>query len=108
MQVKPLTADEILKNIVDIIKTHLPECKVYFFGSRIGNNFREFSDFDVAVSCRGKIPAGIFFKIVDEINELHTLKKIDLVDFYNLDKEFKQIVLNKGRIIYDGSITIPA
>lgn len=104
MNKKPLSYNEIIENIVNIIKKHLPDSRLILFGSRAKHTNRENSDYDIAVIWKEKIPAQIYFAIQEELDNLYTLKTIDLIDFYNLDEDFKEIVIKEGFLIYDGTV----
>ena len=54
IRVKPLTDEEILKKIVEIVSKYLPNCRIYLFGSRAKGTARKNSDFDIAVDCGSK------------------------------------------------------
>ncbi len=106
MDKKPLSCNEILEEIVLITKKYLPDCKILLFGSRATHRNRENSDYDIAIIWKEKIPSQIYFAIQEDLDNLYTLKTIDLVDFYNLDEDFKEIVIKEGFLIYDGTDSI--
>jgi len=106
MDKKPLSHNEILESIAHITVKYLRDSKIILFGSRAGNTNRENSDYDIAIIWKEKIPAQIYFAIQEDLDNLYTLKTIDLVDFYNLDEDFKEIVIKEGFLIYDGTDSI--
>ncbi len=106
MDKKPLSCNEILEEIVLITKKYLRDCKIILFGSRARNTNRENSDYDIAIIWKEKIPAQIYFAIQEEMDNLYTLKTIELLDFYNLDEDFKEIVIKEGLLIYDGTNSV--
>ncbi len=99
IRVKPLTDEEILKKIVEIVSKYLPNCRIYLFGSRAKGTARKNSDFDIAVDCSSKIPLSVMAKIEGELEELPTLKSFDLVD---LSLIFRELVIRTGVVLYDG------
>jgi predicted nucleotidyltransferase len=104
MNKKPLSDNEIREDIINIIKKHLPDSRLILFGSRAKHTNRENSDYDIAIIWKEKIPIQIYFTIQEDLDNLYTLKTIDLVDFYNLDENFKEIVIKEGFLIYDGTL----
>ncbi|MEQ8170022.1 MAG: nucleotidyltransferase domain-containing protein [Candidatus Eremiobacterota bacterium] len=106
MDKKPLSHNEILESIAHITEKYLRDSKIILFGSRAGNTNRENSDYDIAIIWKEKIPAQIYFAIQEDLDNLYTLKTIDLVDFYNLDEDFKEIVIKEGFLLYDGTNSI--
>lgn len=94
--IKALDNDEIIKRIVGIIKYYIPEGTIYIFGSRAIGNAKENSDFDIGILSREKISFNLLGRIEDEIDELPTLKSIDIIDINRTSPEFKDIVLKDG------------
>ena len=100
--VRPLTEQEIIERVVEIVKKHLPECRLYLFGSRARGTAKETSDFDFAVECEGRVPFYKMALIIDEAEELPTLKSFDFVDLKITSPTFAQTVKKEGILLYDG------
>ena len=92
MSVKPSHKEELLK----IIHTHIPHCKVWLFGSRATGKQRSGSDIDLALDNGSIIPWSTITKILIDIDETTIPMKVDLVDLQNVDPEFKTRVLNEA------------
>jgi len=99
---KPLSVDEILAEVADIIARFLPDARIFLFGSRARGDAEQTSDFDFAIDVGSKIPLDVIARIEDEIEELHTLKSVDIVDLHRVNPAFKTIILKTGVNIYDG------
>ena len=99
---KPLSADEVLTAVSNIIARFLPDARILLFGSRARGDAEQTSDFDIAIDAGSKIPLDVIARIEDEIEELHTLKSIDIVDLNRVNPAFKTIILKTGVNIYDG------
>ena len=85
------------KKIKNIILNNLPsgEFKVFLFGSRaIGNNSK-WSDYDIGISGKRKLPISILAKIYNELEESDIPYKVDLVDFSNVSDKFKKSAMSK-------------
>lgn len=92
MKLEFYPADKLKKEILEIISKYLDlkEWRVFFFGSRVkGDNFPR-ADIDIGIEGPKEIPAEIKLKIEEEIDELPTLYKFDIVDFKTVSKEFKK------------------
>ena len=98
---KPLSADEILADATNIIAKYLPDARIFLFGSRAKGDARDTSDFDIAVDAGSKISLGVIARIKDEIDELRTLKSIDIIDLNRVNPKFKTIIRKSGVNIYD-------
>ena len=97
----PLSADEILADAANIIARHLPDARIFLFGSRAKGDATKTSDFDIAVDAGSKISLGVLARIKDEIDELRTLKSIDIIDLNRVNPEFKTIIRKSRVNIYD-------
>ncbi len=100
IEVKALTDKEIIENVISIVKKNIPDCQLFLFGSRAKGTHKESSDFDIAIK-NNKNSIQEFTKIRDLIEELDTLKKIDLIEYNDLGEEFKKIVDSQGVLIYE-------
>ena len=99
--IKPLSVDEILAEVAGIIARYLPDARIFLFGSRAKGCAGETSDFDIAIDVGSKISLGVIARIKDEIDELRTLKSIDIIDLNRINPEFKTIIRKSGVSIYD-------
>ena len=84
--------EKIIKNVLfeNIDKN---EFKVFLFWSRAIWNYRENSDYDIWIIWKKRLTFQELMKIKNKLRELPYL--IDLVDFNTVDKNFKEIALNK-------------
>ncbi|MFZ2070525.1 MAG: nucleotidyltransferase domain-containing protein [Halobacteriota archaeon] len=100
-QLKALSVDEVLTAVSTIIARYLPAARILLFGSRARDDAEPTSDFDFAIDARSKIPLEVIARIEDEIDELYTLKSIDIIDMNRVNHAFKAIILKNGVNIYD-------
>ena len=99
---KPLSADEILTGATNIIAKYLPDARIFLFGSRARGDAKQTSDFDFAIDAGSKTPLDVIARIEGKIEELHTLKSVDIVDLNRANPAFKTIILKTGVILHDG------
>lgn len=82
-----------------IINEYNPK-KIILFGSR-GKGTSSFnSDYDIAIDSN-KIDFRTKRKFLEKIDKIIGLHKIDLVYLNDVEKSFKSIILNTGKIIYE-------
>lgn len=94
---------ELIEIVIGIIKKFLrrdTNFRLYLFGSRANGNNRKFSDIDLAVESSA-MNNEWFKKVKQNILEIRTLYKIDLVDLNTVSSEFKRIVLSEANILYE-------
>ncbi len=87
---------KILSEVVKIIRKHLgEECKIFLFGSRVDGSAQERSDYDIGIMSTKDLPMRKLGKIREEIENLPTLYKIDIVDFRNVSENFYAVAMKK-------------
>lgn len=101
MRLKYYPVQKLKKEILEILEKHLDVSKyrVFFFGSRVGGIGSERSDIDVGIEGPEPIPSKIKFEIEDEIENLLTLYKIEIVDFRRVPSKFREVALQKIELI---------
>ncbi len=75
--------------------------RIYLFGSWAQGRALSVSDLDIALDIGMPISVSIMQDISDALEELPTLRKIDVVDLQAVDEEFRNRVLEHGQLIYD-------
>lgn len=92
--------NEIIKDVVDVCSRQISSGQVYLFGSRAKDIATQTDDFDFAVNADN-----LCFEnkeiILQEVEDIAGLYKIDVVFFDEIDDSFKNIITNTGRIIYE-------
>lgn len=88
---------EYREQLISIIHKHLPECKIYLFGSRATHKQKPGSDIDLALDAGEKIPYKIFIKILVDIDATTIPMKVDLVDMNSkLDPMLVDNIIREG------------
>jgi predicted nucleotidyltransferase len=80
---------EYKKKLIEIIKKHLPKCKIYLYGSRSRGDHSMGSDIDLALDTGDKIDTLIIAKIKDDIENSTIPLFTDIIDLNNISQEFK-------------------
>ncbi len=95
MKLEFYSVEKLKKEVLEIIGRYsdLNSYQVFFFGSRVrGINFPR-ADIDIGIEGPRPIPSGVFLEIQEEIENLPTLYKIDIVDFREVSEKFKKVAL---------------
>lgn len=93
-------ADKILVEITEILKKNFNPSKIILFGSRAKNINDPHADFDIAVSTE-RPSISKERKIKEEIEKVSGLYKVDIVYISSVDKEFKDIIIKTGKVLYE-------
>lgn len=94
-------SEEIVEDVINIIKQYSEVEKAVIFGSRARGDYKKTSDIDIALF-GDKLTHTINTKIFYELDELYMPYKIDLINFNTLSEENKirENILKEGVEIY--------
>lgn len=85
-----MTVKQIQASVVKIIHKYLgSSAEVYLFGSQAKGDARPTSDIDIAVEISDK-DIEKYHRIKQEVDELRTLRKIDVVNLALVSEKFKK------------------
>lgn len=93
MRIENYSAIQLKKEITDIIGKYLnvSEYRIFFFGSRVSGKGNQYSDIDIGIEGSSEIPYEIMAKIKEDVENLPTLYKIEIVDFKKVSFDFQQV-----------------
>lgn len=92
--------EEIMRQIKCIIDIYAGvNYQVLLFGSWAKGNALEVSDIDIGILGKEKLPWSLMVKILEEVEKIPTLRKIDIVDLNTKDNNFKKSVLNYAKVL---------
>ncbi len=88
---------EVIEEVKQILKRYLPKgYRIYLFGSWAKGNAEERSDIDIAILGERELDWMAFSKIKEKIEDIPTLRKIDVVDLKAVGRQFREEVLKHG------------
>jgi predicted nucleotidyltransferase len=90
----------ILEMIITTIRKHVTKkYSILLFGSWAQSVAIPASDIDIAINGPERIDSLVMARILQDIEDLPTLRKIDIVDVHAADKKFRERILNKAVVI---------
>ena len=92
--------EEILGRIVSLLKKDIKPKRVILFGSRAAEKYSPGSDFDIAVDSK-KVGVRKMRELKEKVEEVSGLHKVDIIFLESVDREFKNIILKRGKILYE-------
>ena len=90
----------IIGNIVSLIRKDIGPDRMLLFGSRVEGRHGPGSDFDIALDGK-KISVRKMRELREKLEEVSGLHKVDIIFLESVDKEFKDIILKRGKILYE-------
>lgn len=86
--------DAVIKEVTRIIKKYLPKgYRVLLFGSWARGSALGTSDIDLGILGAKEAEWSTMTKILTEVEEIRTLRRIDVVDLRSVDDRFRDHVL---------------
>ena len=92
---------EKLNKIVKIINEELNPQKIILFWSRAKNDFKNGSDIDLCILGADNTDNRKIRKLKEKIDDISGLYSVDLIFYEKIDEEFKKIILETGKVIYE-------
>jgi len=92
--------NQITEEVRRIIRKHLgPRARTFLFGSRAKGTCTDRSDYDFGIDAGAKLPLDAWERVEADVEELPTLHRIDIVDFWRVSSEFKNFALEHARAL---------
>lgn len=93
MRLEHYPLEKLKKELLTILARHLDlsRYRVFFFGSRVTGKGTDRSDIDVGIEGPEPISPVAWGEIIEEIEDIPTLYKIDMVDFAHVAKKFRGV-----------------
>ena len=86
MDLKP----QQLEQVRNILQQHVPEAKVYAFGSRVKRTAKVHSDLDLVVVGEAEIPLGRMHLLEEAFAESELPFRVDVLDWHAISAEFRE------------------
>lgn len=93
-----MKVQETIQKVAAIIRVHLGEdVRVMLFGSWATGKALSTSDIDIAILHTEKIPNELMMAIKQDIENIQTLRSIDIIDLHAVDERLRTIILKEGQ-----------
>lgn len=95
MRLEHYPLEKLKKEILEIVGRHLDTSayRIFFFGSRVSGKGTDRSDIDIGIDGSEPIPPAAWAAIQEEIENIPTLYKIDILDFRHVAPKFREVAL---------------
>ncbi|MBI2591271.1 MAG: nucleotidyltransferase domain-containing protein [Candidatus Brennerbacteria bacterium] len=93
-----MESNKIIKKTTSVIRRRLsPGYKLFLFGSFAQKKAHQTSDIDIAILGKEKVSRRTMSLILEEVDNISTLRKIEIVDLKTKNKVFKDAVLKYAK-----------
>jgi len=90
-----------LQTILEILKTHAPDCEVRAFGSRVKWTAKNYSDLDLALVGSAKLPFRKLAALQTAFEESDLPYRVDVLDWLAISPEFQKVIEQGYEVIQD-------
>lgn len=95
-----MSIEKILNKIIFIIRGYLPkDYKILLFGSWAKGNALNTSDIDIGILGKNAAPRNDMAQILEKIEDVPTLRSIDIVDLKTKSEDFRKNILKYAKIL---------
>jgi predicted nucleotidyltransferase len=92
--------NQITEAVRRIIRKHIGlQARIFLFGSRAKGTCTNRSDYDFGIDAGAKLPLDAWERVEADVEDLPTLHRIDIVDFWRVSKEFMTFALEHARAL---------
>jgi predicted nucleotidyltransferase len=95
-----LTVDEIINAVCKIILGEIKPERILLFGSQANGTATDRADIDIGIIAES-VPPKQWFHILEKVEGLSTLRKIDLVNLNNVNSDFRALAIKEGKVLYE-------
>ena len=88
--------DKHLRTIKKILAQHLPQARVFAFGSRVSGKPRKYSDLDLAIEMPQPLDLRSLRKLKDALEDSDLPICVDIVDWNQASDDFRTAVAAQG------------
>jgi len=101
MNLQHYPVEKLKEDLLAIVgsRLDLAQYRLFYFGSRVTNKGDDHSDIDIGIEGPAPVPAAILDGIREDLINLPTIYKMDLVDFASVSEDFKKVALAKIEVI---------
>ena len=98
--IQDLPLPDSIKNLITRIIEEATPDEIILFGSRARGDHRDNSEFDLAIKATS-IPRSVWTRLLLALEEEPiTLYRVDLVDFNQLNDDYRKRISTEGKLIY--------
>ena len=92
--------ENLLTQVKTILKQHVPEVEIWAFGSRVTGTAKDYSDLDLVVLGKDKLPQKQFHQLQEAFQESELPIRIDVLDWHRITPEFRKNIKKNYEVLF--------
>lgn len=98
-------APEQLAIVRLLLATHVPECEVRAFGSRVTGKAKPYSDLDLALLGPARLPIGRLAALREALEESELSIRVDVLDWHAISEAFRGVIAAQFEFLQKPGLT---
>ena len=92
--------ENLLTQVKAILKQHVPEVEIWVFGSRVTGTAKDYSDLDLVVLGKEKLPQKQYYQLQEAFQESELPIRIDVLDWHRITPEFRKNIKKNYEVLF--------
>jgi predicted nucleotidyltransferase len=98
-------APEQLAIVRRLLATHVPDCEVRAFGSRVTGKAKPYSDLDIVLLGPARLPIGRLAALREALEESALSIRVDVLDWHAISEAFRGIITAQFERLQEPDLT---
>ena len=92
--------ENLLIQVKAILKKYVPEVEVWAFGSRVTGTAKVYSDLDLVVLGKDKLPQKQYYQLLEAFQESELPIRVDVLDWHRITPEFRKNIKKYYEVLF--------
>jgi uncharacterized protein len=88
-----------MKILIGILEKHVPDCEVWAFGSRLGSDFRKYSDLDIVIKGKESLSFLRMAELRETLQQSDLAFRVDVLDWPGISEDFRKVIEKEYEVI---------
>jgi len=97
-----------LAQVQEILQRYVPDSEVRAFGSRVTGNATQYSDLDLVVVGKEKLPQKTYYRLQEAFQESELSIRVDVLDWHRINGAFREIIKDNYAVIHSPALKTDA
>ena len=92
--------ENLLIQVKAILKKYVPEVEVWAFGSRVTGTAKVYSDLDLVVLGKEKLPQKQYYQLQEAFQESELPMRVDVLDWHRITPAFRKNIKKNYEVLF--------
>jgi predicted nucleotidyltransferase len=93
-------AANLLAQVKEILKQYVPEAEIWVFGSRVTGSAKDYSDLDLVVLGKEKLPQKQYYQLQEAFQESELPIRVDVLDWHRITPAFRKNIKKHHEVLF--------